>query len=49
MRRLRETTGQAAVEWLAVMVGVGALVVALVAAMPGTASAIVDSFGCSVR
>ena len=42
VRRLRETTGQTAVEWLAVMVGVGALAVVLVAAMPGTATAIVD-------
>jgi hypothetical protein len=49
VRRLRETTGQTTVEWLAVMVGVGALVVALVAAMPATASAIVESFDCLVR
>ena len=49
VRRLRETRGQTTVEWLVVMVGAGALAIALVAAMPGTAPAIVDSFGCVVR
>jgi hypothetical protein len=49
VRRLRETRGQTTVEWLVVMVGAGALAIALVAAMPGTAPAIVDSFGCMVR
>ena len=48
VRRLRETTGQAAVEWLAVMVGVCALAAVLVAVLPGTAPAIVDRFGCLI-
>ena len=49
MRRLHETTGQTVVEWLVVMVAVGALAVVLVGALPATAPAIVDRFGCLIR
>ena len=49
MRRLHETTGQTVVEWLVVIVAVGALAVVLVGALPATAPAIVDRFGCLIR
>jgi hypothetical protein len=49
VRRLHETTGQTVVEWLVVMVAVGALAVVLVGALPATAPAIVDRFGCLIR
>jgi hypothetical protein len=48
VRRLRETRGQTTVEWLVAMVAVLALAAGLVAALPGTAGAIVDQFGCLV-
>jgi hypothetical protein len=49
VRRLRETTGQTVLEWLVVMLAVGALAAVLVGALPATAPAIVDSFGCLIR
>ena len=48
VRRLRETRGQTTVEWLVAMVAVLALAGGLVVALPGTAGAIVDQFGCLV-
>lgn len=48
VRCLRETRGQTSVEWLAVMVGVLALAGVVVAALPATAPAIVDRFGCLI-
>ena len=48
VRRLRETRGQTTVEWLVAMVAVLALASGLIVALPGTAGAIVDRFGCLV-
>jgi hypothetical protein len=48
VRRLRETRGQTTVEWLVATVAVLALAGGLIVALPGTAGAIVDQFGCLV-
>jgi hypothetical protein len=48
VRRLCETRGQTTVEWLVAMVLVTALAAGLVAALPATAGAILDRFGCLV-
>jgi hypothetical protein len=48
VRRLRETTGQTSVEWLAVIAAVVVLTGLVAAAMPATATAIADRVGCLI-